>query len=200
MWSQTKDVWVPQMMIWLSGPTGAGKTTLARSLRTSGYSIVPEDVPEGLFRAFVSEPAVNCEPLQRHIMQARYDGWCKVSGHPKIAFDRSIDEDIEVFCKMHRRAGLLTAEQFDRLAQLGKFLQAQIPVPDLIVSVTSGQDVLRRRIQNLAGPALIFDNLKEQMSLYTEWLQNRSGEVLELDTTRLSERTMAKLFSEISSC
>ena len=187
-------------MIWLSGPTGAGKTSLARSLRTSGYSIVGEDVPEELFRAFLSEPDVHCEPLQRHIMQARYDGWRKVSGLPLIAFDRSIEEDIEVFCKMHRRAGLLTTEQFDRLAQFGKSLQAQIPEPDLIVSVTAHQDVLRRRLQNLAGPALIIDNLKEQISLYAEWLQNRSGEVLELDTTRLSESTMAKFFSEISSC
>ena len=200
MWSEPKDVWVPQMMIWLSGPTGAGKTSLARSLRASGYSIVAEDVPEELFRAFISEPAVHCEPLQRHIMQARYDGWRKVSDLPRIAFDRSIDEDIEVFCKMHRRAGLLTAEQFDRLAQYGKNLQAQIPEPDLTIFVTSDQNVLRRRMQNLAGPALIVDNLKEQISLYAEWLQNRSGEILELDTTRLSERTMAKLFSEISSC
>jgi deoxyadenosine/deoxycytidine kinase len=188
------------MMIWLSGPTGAGKTSLARSLRASGYSIVAEDVPAELFSAFLSEPTVHCEPLQRYIMQARYDGWRNVSGLPRIAFDRSIDEDIEVFCKMHRRAGLLTTEQFDRLAQYGRSLQAQIPEPDLIVSVTADQDVLRGRLQNLAGPALIIDNLKEQISLYTEWLQNRSGEILELDTTRLSERTMAKLFSEISSC
>ena len=188
------------MMIWLSGPTGAGKTSLARSLRASGYSIVAEDVPEELFSAFLSKPTVHCEPLQHHIMQARYDGWRKVSGLPRIAFDRSIDEDIEVFCKMHRRAGLLTAEQFDRLARYGRSLQAQIPEPDLIVSVTADQDVLRARLQNLAGPALIIDNLKEQISLYTEWLQNRSGEILELDTTRLSERTMAKFFSEISLC
>lgn len=188
------------MMIWLSGPTGAGKTSLARSLRTSGYSIVAEDVPEQLFKAFLSEPTVYCEPLQRQIMQARYDGWRNVSGLPLIAFDRSIDEDIEVFCKMHRRAGLLTTEQFDKLAQFGKSLQAQMPEPDLIVFVTTGQDVLRRRMQNLAGPTLIVDNLKEQISLYTEWLRNRSGEVLELDTTRLSERTMARLFAEICSC
>jgi deoxyadenosine/deoxycytidine kinase len=188
------------MMIWLSGPTGAGKTSLARSLRTSGYSIVKEDVPEELFRAFLSEPTVYCEQLQRHIMQARFDGWRKVSGQPLVAFDRSIDEDIEVFCKMHRQAGLLTTEQFDKLAQFGRSLQTQIPEPDLIVFVTSDQAVLHRRLQNLAGPALIIANLKEQISLYTEWLQNRSGEVLELDTTRLSERTMAKFFSEISSC
>jgi predicted ATPase len=33
------------VIIWLSGPTGAGKTSLARSLRKSGYSIVEEKIP-----------------------------------------------------------------------------------------------------------------------------------------------------------
>jgi deoxyadenosine/deoxycytidine kinase len=188
------------MMIRLSGPTGAGKTTLAHSLRTSGYSIIEEDVPEELFSSFLTEPALYCEPLQHHIMQARYDGWRKVADTPLIAFDRSIDEDIEVFCRMHRRAGLLTAEQFARLAEYGKSLQSQMPEPDLTVFVTSDQNVLRRRMLNLAGPPLIINNLKEQISLYAEWLQNRHGEVLELNTTRLSAKTLAELFSEISSC
>jgi len=99
------------MIIWLSGPTGAGKTSLARSLRESGWSIVEEHAPEDLFRAFASRPAANCEALQRCLMQTRFDGWRRVSDSPRIAFDRSIDEDIEVFCKMHMRAGLLTQER-----------------------------------------------------------------------------------------
>ena len=63
-------------------------------------------------------------------------------GSPSIVFDRSIDEDIEVFCNMHKRAGLLTPHQFDALAQLGATLQAQIPAPDLIVYVTADYEVL----------------------------------------------------------
>jgi deoxyadenosine/deoxycytidine kinase len=153
------------MIIWLSGPTCAGKTSLSRSLRESGYSIVLENIPEALFRAFISDPAANCEALQRHIMQARFDGWREVGAHTRIVFDRSIDEDIEVFCKMHQRTGLLTQEQFDMLALLGKNLQDQMPKPDLIVFVTSDQEVLFRRMQNLAGPSLIIDHLGEQVLL-----------------------------------
>jgi RNase adaptor protein for sRNA GlmZ degradation len=58
-------------MIWLSGPTGAGKTSVARLLRKVGYSIVEEKIPEKLFKRFAAEPTTNCEPLQRKLMQAR---------------------------------------------------------------------------------------------------------------------------------
>jgi len=188
------------MIIWLSGPTGAGKTSLTRSLHESGYSIVSEDIPEELFRAFIAAPTLNCEPLQQHIMQARFDGWRNSAGAPRIAFDRSIDEDIEVFCEMHKRVGLLTRQQFDTLSKLGKSLQDQIPPPDLIVFATADREVLLRRMRNLASPSLIIDNLSEQISLYAEWRQNRSEEILELDTTRLTEKMLAKFFSEIRSC
>ena len=185
------------MIIWLSGPTGAGKTSLARSLRENGYCIVEENLPAGLFRAFASEPAANCEPLQRQLMQTRLDGWRKVVGAPRIAFDRSIDEDINVFCRMHRRAGLLTKRQFDALTQFGKALQDEIPVPDLIVYVTSNPDVLMSRIHNLDTPPAIIENFRRQISLYSEWLRSRREEILQLDTSRLSEHAMAKFFSEI---
>jgi deoxyadenosine/deoxycytidine kinase len=188
------------MVIWLSGPTGAGKTSLARLLRRSGYFIVEENIPRALFQAFVSQPAANCEALQHHLMQARFDGWLKVSGASRIAFDRSISEDIEVFCRMHMRAGLLTQGQFEVLAQVGRELQNKIPAPSLIVFVTSDTEVLMRRMHNSAAPSPIIENLRDQILLYSEWLENRNEEILKLDTTRLSESTLARIISEIQTC
>lgn len=185
------------MIIWLSGPTGAGKTSLARSLRESGWSIVEEYAPQDLFRAFASQPATNCEALQRCLMQARLDGWRRVSDSPCVAFDRSIDEDIEVFCKMHMRAGLLTQMQFGQLAQLGEHLQLQMPKPDLIVYVSAEPAVLFSRIQSAEAPEPIIQSFSDQMSAYAEWLQSRTEQVLRLDTTRSSEKIMARFFTGI---
>jgi deoxyadenosine/deoxycytidine kinase len=185
------------VIIWLSGPTGAGKTSLARSLHKKGYSIVEERIPEILFRAFAADPVANCEPLQRHLMQSRINGWREVARAPRVAFDRSIDEDLEVFCRMHMRRRLLTEMQFNSLAQFGRSLQDQIPRPDLIVFVTSTPEVLFRRIQNLNSPSPILESLEDQISLYSEWLRTRNEEVLNLDTSRLSERVMASFFTEI---
>ena len=189
-----------QVVIWLSGPTGAGKTSLARSLDKTGFSIVEEDIPQDLFRDFVAEPVAKCESLQRHLMQSRLIRWQNISGHSRIVFDRSIDEDIEVFCRMHRRTGLLTQTQFDSLADFGRNLQDQIPKPDLIVFVTASPVALLNRIQNANGPALIVDNLNDQISLYSEWLQTRIEQVMNIDTTRISERVMAEFFGGDKSC
>jgi deoxyadenosine/deoxycytidine kinase len=188
------------VIIWLSGPTGAGKTSLGRGLRKNGYSIVEENIPEDLLRAFAIDPIPNCETLQRHLMQARLDGWRKVEAAPRIAFDRSIDEDLEVFCRMHRKAGLLTDSQFASLAEFGRDLQNQIPAPDLIVFVTSDPAILSARIQDSNAPPAVSENLGCQISLYSEWLEHRTEEVLKWDTSRLSEKTMSRLLLEIQSC
>lgn len=187
-------------MIWVSGPTGAGKTTLAQLLRESDFAVVEESVPKDLFGAFMSAPDQNCERLQRYIMQARFDGWSRVSAATRIAFDRSIDEDIEVFCKMHWRAGYLTTEQFTALAEFGRGLQERLPGPDMILFVTSDRGVLKKRMQNLSAPELMIDSVDEQLALYKDWLHSRGEESVQFDTSRLSEGRLAKLIREIRSC
>jgi deoxyadenosine/deoxycytidine kinase len=129
-------------------------------------------------------------------MQARVDGWRQVAGSPRIAFDRSIDEDVEVFCRMHRQAGLLTDAQFASLAEFGRGLQNQIPAPDLIAFLTSDPAILSARIQNSNAPPSVTENLRSQISLYSEWLERRVEEVLILDTSRLTEETMSRFFLE----
>ncbi|MGC9948104.1 MAG: deoxynucleoside kinase [Bryobacteraceae bacterium] len=107
------------------------------------------------FKHLHAIPAKGFEPLQRYLMHARADAWKRTMGSPSVVFDRSIDEDIEVFCNMHKRAGLLTPHRFDVLAQLAATLQAQIPAPDLIVYVTADYEGLLRRIRSATAPPAI---------------------------------------------
>src|ERR1700751_2132209 len=143
------------MIIWLSGPTGAGRTSISQLLRTFGCSVVEERAPENLFRAFKQDPKGNCEELQRHLMQSRAKRWRELRSSTCLAFDRSIDEDLEVFCRMHVFAGLLTSRQFEDLAKLATTLQAEIPPPDLILFLPAESDVLSRRIQHGGAPKVI---------------------------------------------
>lgn len=186
--------------MWLSGPTGAGKSSIARVLGAAGHSIVQEYAPEALFRAFACHPVAGCEPLQRYLMQARAKGWTDVQDAPCIVFDRSIDEDIKVFCKMHRADGRLTQQLFESLTELGTTLQSHIPAPDLIVFVTAEYEVLLRRMQWVEGPPVITQTLEKQLLLYGEWLQNRTEDIVRVDTTHLSGRTLGKLVSGILEC
>ena len=188
------------MIIWLSGPTGGGKTSISQALRASGFSIVEETVPPDLFRSFAADPISNCEALQRDIMSARLNGWRAVSRNPRIVFDRSVDEDIEVFCRMHQGAGLLTDTQVEALGQFASEIQRELPNPDLILFISAETDVLLDRLKKAGAPPLIVANLHHQLSLYSRWLRDRPEEIVKLDTTRLAARAMAQLFSEIHSC
>lgn len=189
-----------KLIIWLSGPTGGGKTSIAHSLRQCGLSIVEECLPEDLFRSFATKPIEHCEALQRYVMSARLNGWRTVATSNSVVFDRSIDEDIEVFCRMHKAAGLLTQSQFDALADLANELQEQMPDPDLIVFITAESRVLLRRLREGGAPGPIVESLDAQISLYSRWLKSRAQHVMGLDTTRMSERAMAQLLSEIRTC
>jgi hypothetical protein len=57
--------------VWISGPTGAGKTTLSHLLRATGYSVVEEKLPEQLFRAFALDPVQHCARLQEEIVRSQ---------------------------------------------------------------------------------------------------------------------------------
>lgn len=188
------------MIIWLSGPTGGGKTSIAQLLREYGFSIVEEALPTDLFQSFAVDPIANCEALQRRLMTARLEGWRAVASNTRVAFDRSIDEDVEVFCRMHRGAGYLTQLQFDALGRFADELQQQIPNPDLIAFITADAGTLRYRLRAGGAPQPIVENLETQVLLYSQWLQNRPEQVLRLDTTKLAARTIDQLLSEIRSC
>jgi deoxyadenosine/deoxycytidine kinase len=93
------------MNVWVSGPTGAGKTSFSRIAQQAGFAVVHEQLPQARFDAFASDPARHCSELQREIMQSRFTTWKALASHPKIMFDRSVDEGIQVFCQMHFELG-----------------------------------------------------------------------------------------------
>jgi deoxyadenosine/deoxycytidine kinase len=115
------------MIVWISGPTGAGKSSMAGVFRALGYAIVEERLPIAKFKAFASDPIKNCGPLQEEIMISRYEGWQSLTTTRRVIFDRSLDEDVHVFCQMYRERDFLDDEQYDRLENLARNLQSLMP-------------------------------------------------------------------------
>jgi len=72
------------MLIWISGPTGSGKTSLCNLFQTCGYSVVAEKLPEGKFNAFKSEPSRHCAGLQEEIIRSRFNGWKRLKDSRRI--------------------------------------------------------------------------------------------------------------------
>ena len=188
------------MVVWISGPTGSGKSTLTRMLAKAGFVAIEERLAEESFRAFVRDPSQNCGRLQEEIMLSRYETWRALTDHSRLVFDRSIDEDIKVFCTMHRELLLLNEKQFDRLTQLSRTLQSVMPSPDLIVFMDPGLNALKERVTVETHPPLIVRNLERQISLYRDWIATRRENILRLDNSGCEAHTIRELFQENCTC
>jgi deoxyadenosine/deoxycytidine kinase len=188
------------VIVWISGPTGAGKSSLAKVFRRCGFAVVEETLPKRLFSSFASDPIRYCSQLQEEIMRSRYDMWRGLSGASQVVFDRSIDEDAQVFCRLHLELGFLNEQEFGQLQAFAKDLQAKMPGPDLILFMSPERRVLTERITEETHPDLILRSLERQLSLYAEWLDTRPEEALRLDNSRCGVKTIQQLFSENSRC
>lgn len=182
------------MNVWISGPTGSGKSSLARILAKRGYVVIREDLPNELFRAFGDDPQKNCERLQEAIINSRFAQWQRSSAAKRIVFDRSIDEDIAVFCQMHRELGYLSDAQLTRLQELATTLQANTPSPDLVIFLRPADHVVRERILREGHPPVIVDSLDLQLRLYSEWLKRRRDSVVRIDNSDCDLNSLAQFF------
>ncbi|BAV48094.1 hypothetical protein MesoLj113a_19350 [Mesorhizobium sp. 113-1-2] len=170
------------MIIWLSGPTGAGKTTMAGLLATVGYSVVRESAPSQLFADFVKDPGQYCSQVQEAIMRSRHSQWKALPDRKKVVFDRSIDEDFSIFCRMHGMSGLIDDETLQRLRVLCREFKEDMPVPDLILYLSADIETLAGRIKG--HPKVIRDHLGTQLKLYDEWISGRPESLVRLDNSK----------------
>jgi deoxyadenosine/deoxycytidine kinase len=182
------------MIVWISGPTGAGKTSVSHQLRRFGYKIIDEDISTETFRKFVANPGEYCALLQEEIMKSRHQGWLRASAALDIAFDRSVAEDAAIFCRLHFENDLIKAADYDKLKRLSEELQCVMPRPDVILFLSASFEVLHGRIVSKNHPATIISTLRRQLSLYHDWITYQVGDVVRIDNSCLSKRTMERFF------
>jgi deoxyadenosine/deoxycytidine kinase len=171
------------MIILLSGPTGSGKSSFATILGQWGYSVVRETIPEDIFQRFRVDPVRNCASLQEAIIRARIAAWNEVRACNRIVFDRSIDEDVAIFCQMHFENGLLTRQELDRLSAIAREAESDIARPDLTISMSATPEKLLERLKANGHPNQIISSLPRQLELYRQWTVAQSGPVLQVDNT-----------------
>ena len=83
---------------------------------------------------------------------------------------------------MHAEDGLLSSAALSGLSDVKSAAAARIPQPDLILYMNPGHEVLAERVA-VAHPPAIIENLALQLSLYEEWIQGRTEDVLRIDNS-----------------
>lgn len=182
------------MIIWLSGATGSGKTSLANLICSFGYKAVREEAPNHLFTAFVSDPEQHCEAVQEAILRSRHTQYQLLTDNKKVVFDRSLDEDLFVFCQMHHALGYLDKGALSRLEKLNNELKDDIPSPDLILYLSPEEATLRQRMVENDHPPFLIENLRMQMQLYDEWISGRSESIIKIDNSKCQPSTLSYIF------
>jgi len=175
--------------VWLSGPTGAGKSSLAEVLRIRGWGVVSEHIDPDIFAGFSADPHGYCAALQASIMRARGSQWGARNDFRNVVFDRSAGEDFHVFCQLHFASGLLSGDDMDDLRAISDEVSANTPEPDLILYLNPGDAVLERRVKS-GHPSAITDTLASQISLYENWIFSRHDNIVRIDNSRCKMEAM----------
>ncbi len=137
-------------LITIAGNVGLGKSTITaimeRSLNITGLYEKPEENP--LLEQFLGNKKKYCYDLQLHFLkmraQQRRQGKSGIGSYVK---DRSIPEDLLVFCYQFNQDGLLTNDELDRLTTEFHKYNNELPSADLMIVLKGTPNQAWQRIQ-----------------------------------------------------
>lgn len=181
----------------ISGPTGAGKSTLAKIIeKYEKVEVVYENLPMNLFRKFVNNPHAYCYELQKKIINKRINEANRVKSPIKV-FDRTVQEDIFVFSELHKKLGFLNAEQAINLKNIASSFIENTGRITANIFVTASVSKLKERMMAKGTPSFLIDTVNFQLDLYTRWLQKANFPLVKVDNTENTNDELNKIIAWI---
>lgn len=140
-------------LITVAGNVGMGKSTVTtlmhRSLRIEALFEAPEQNP--LLEKFLKDKKKYCYDLQKHFLAMRADLRKRgKDGYKSYVKDRTLAEDILVFCQLFHRDGFLTENELDLLMSEFQQVSRQLPSADLMIILQGSAQLAWQRIQERA--------------------------------------------------
>lgn len=137
-------------LISVAGNVGLGKSTLTaimqRSLKINGLYENPEENP--LLEKFLKDKKNYCYDLQLHFLEMRKKLQIQgKSGKESFVMDRSLPEDLLVFCYQFHKDGFLNRVELDLLTAKFKTVCNEIFSPDLLIVLNGRTELAWNRIQ-----------------------------------------------------
>lgn len=137
-------------LITVAGNVGLGKSTVTalmqRSLRIDALYENPEKNP--LLNLFLGDKKKHCYALQKHFIKMRAEQRRKgIDSQKSIVKDRSLAEDLLVFCQHFHQSGLLNSNELDLLSTEFYKVNNELPQSDMMIVLQGRPELAWKRIQ-----------------------------------------------------
>ncbi|MFA7057233.1 MAG: deoxynucleoside kinase [Candidatus Cloacimonadales bacterium] len=186
-------------LITIAGNVGLGKSTITaimeRSLNLTGIYEKPEENP--LLEKFLGDKKSYCYELQLHFLKMRAEQrLLGKTGDKSYVKDRSLAEDLLVFCPQFHQSGLLTDVEMERLTTEFHKTNTQLPSADLIIHLVGNPKLAWQRITQRGREMEMQGGWSEaEITNLNQWYQGygvnvvkygfHSGKVIEIDVTMI---------------
>ena len=137
-------------LITVAGNVGLGKSTVTtlmhRSLRVE--ALYEDPLKNPLLGQFLKDKKTYCCDLQRHFLKMRAAQRLQgKSGEASFVKDRSLAEDLLIFCRQFHLDGHLTANELDQLTTEFRQASRELPSADLMIVLRGRPELAWSRIQ-----------------------------------------------------